>query len=673
VSARPAAWPSDTIAPAPVPADALLLDRSSRHWALLSAAACVLPLLLQLPASLAWPIAAAGVATTALSWRKPLPTVLRLLLPLLVVGAVLAVSGARFGRDTGCALLAAMLAIKPSETAKLRDARSLIGFALFAPFATFLLDQGPLSLALGLGAAIGALAALQRLADLEAGDVRFDVPLPNRLRSALHLLLIGLPLALATFWLFPRLASPLWGVPERALARPGLSESMRPNDWLDLLVDDTPTLRVRFFDTAPRPDEMYWRSMTLWRFDGEEWTQPLWTRHLPAPEVELATQRWDYELEVEPTDRPQLAALDLPLAAPSGSMLIGDSSLRSEHPLSSLTRWRMQSARTLRHESRLKIPLRQAALVLPPGFNPRTLALSRQWRREAGNDDAAVVRRALGWIRAEFAYTLETPPWGRNAVDEFLFDTKAGFCQHFSSAFVVLMRGAGIPARVVTGYVGGYRNPLGDYWIVRRSDAHAWAEVWLEGRGWVRVDPTAAVAPERIYDTLADRKPGAQSPLGDFGVSVWNASDWLRRNWNDLVLGFNAERQSQLFTPFGLGKVDGKRLALMFAITAALALLWMIWLSARGQREPDPVLRAWHRLGARYRRFDLERTPHEAASDWLDRIARARPDLVDGLSELSHRFVNWRYAEPQLGARSARARRDLVRALRSHRPRRTNP
>ncbi|GAB3354647.1 DUF3488 and transglutaminase-like domain-containing protein [Lysobacter tyrosinilyticus] len=633
----------------------------------------MLPLLLQLPPSLTWPIMAAGVGTTVLAWRKPLPVVLRILLPLLMLAMVMAVSSMRFGRDTGCALLASMLAIKPSETAKLRDARSLIGFALFAPFATFLLDQGPLSLTLGLTAAIAALAALQRLADLESGDTRFGVSLRTRLRSALHLLLVGLPLALATFWLFPRLASPLWGVPDRAIARPGLSDSMRPNDWLNLMTDDTPTLRVRFFGATPSQDQMYWRNMTLWRFDGEEWTQPFWTRGLPPPTTELAPQRWDYELEVEPTDRRQLVALDLPLAAPQGSTQIGDLSLRSNRSLTSLTRWRMQSAVALRNEPYLKAMLRQTALELPQGFNPRTIALARQWRREAGTDDVAIVRRALTWIRAEFAYTLDTPPWGRNAVDEFLFDTKAGFCQHFSSAFVVLMRGAGIPARIVTGYAGGYRNPLGDYWIVRRSDAHAWAEVWLQGRGWVRVDPTAAVAPERIYDTLADRAPGSQGLFGDLGMPVWNARDWLRRNWNDLVLGFDAERQSNLLSPLGLRKVDSAQLTLIFSLAAALALLWMVWLSARGQREPDPVLRAWHRLGARYRRFDLERTPHETAGDWLDRVARTRPDLVRGLGELSHRFANWRYAELQPGTRNARARRDLVRALRSHRPGRKNP
>lgn len=652
---------------------ALVLDRSSRHWALLAAIACVVPLLLQLPASLAWPIAAAGVTTTAVAWYRPLPGALRLLLTLLVVGAVLGVAGLRFGRDTGCALLAAMLAIKPSETVRLRDARSLIGFALFAPFATFLLDQGPLSLGLGLAAAIGALAALQRFADLESGDARFEVPLRARLRGVLHLLLIGLPLALAAFWLFPRLAAPMWGVPDRAMGKPGLSDSMRPNDWLDLLTDDTPALRVRFFGAPPRPEQMYWRNLTLSRFDGEEWTQPRWTQGLPAPDAQPSPRPWDYELEVEATDRRQLAALDLPLSAPGGSRLIGDHTLRTDRPLASVTRWRLQSSTALRHEADLKMLVRQANLELPPGFNPRTLALARQWRREAGNDDIAIVNRALDWIRREFVYTLDTPPWGRNAIDQFLFDTRAGFCQHFSSSFVVLMRGAGIPSRVVTGYAGGFRNPIGDYWVVRRSDAHAWAEVWLQGRGWVRIDPTAAVAPERIYDTLADRAPGSDGLLGDFGGPWWNARDWLHRNWNDLVLGFNAERQSRLLAPLGMGKIQSRQLAALFAVAAALALLWMVWLSARGEREPDPVLRAWRRLGARYRRFGLEREPQETAAGWIERIARARPDLVPGVRELSHRFVNWRYAEHQPGERSARAARELAHALRSHRPTPMNP
>jgi protein-glutamine gamma-glutamyltransferase len=256
---------------------------------------------------------------------------------------------------------------------------------------------------------------------------------------------------------------------------------------------------------------------------------------------------------------------------------------------------------------------------------------------------------------------------GRDSVDEFLFEQKAGYCEHFSSAFVVLMRAAGIPARVVTGYVGGYRNPLGNYWQVRRSDAHAWAEIWLPDRGWVRMDPTAAVAPERIYDTLADRTPGAGGVLGALvPTPVFDASDWLRRGWNDFALGFDASRQRQMLRPLGLADIDSERLVALFLGAASLALLWMAWLTARAERERDPVLRAWHRLDARYARLGLARHRHETATHWAERVSRLLPADAQDVRELSQRFNNWRYAGQQPG-REASA---LIGALHRHRPRR---
>ncbi|MFD0738651.1 DUF3488 and DUF4129 domain-containing transglutaminase family protein [Lysobacter koreensis] len=658
------------------PRASLAFDPASRRWALLVGAVCVLPLLLQLPLLQGLLIGAASVAISLLTWRRPLPGWLRLLLALSVLGIVLSLSGFRFGRDTGCALLAAMLAIKPAETFSLRDARSLVGFALFAPFATFLLDQGPLSLALGLIAAVLALTALQRFAEIESGDSAAPPSPVRRLLGIGRLLAIGLPMALAVFWLFPRLATPAWGVPDRALARPGLSDRMSPGEWAELMNDETPVLRARFFGAAPLPAQLYWRGPVLWDFDGQTWTQPGGLRGLPPAATQPAATRWDYEMAIEPTDRRQLVALDLPLSAPTGSELTLDHGLYAAAPLSALTRWRVQSAPPARYEPRLHPVLRQMALALPPGYNPRTLALARQWRSEAGRDDAAIVQRSLAWIRARFAYTLDTPRPGRHGVDEFLFDQQAGFCQHFSSAFVVLMRGAGIPARVVTGYAGGYRNAIGDYWLVRRSDAHAWAEAWLPGRGWVRVDPTAAVAPERIYDTLADRAPGADGLIAGLLGSVWgdraagtrlfDVRDFMRRGWNDFVLGFNADRQQRLLKPLGVDKLEPRTLIVLFAMAAALALLWMAWLSARGPRQADPVLRAWHRLGRRYARLDLAREPHEPAHEWAERVSQARPELAGPLQSLTRRFNDWRYARTEPERRAAHA---LIRDLRAHRPR----
>lgn len=636
------------------------IDDASRLWALAAAGFALLPLLLQLPVGLASVTGAAAVLVSAVSWRKPMPAMLRVLLALLVLAAVFSQMGLRFGRDTGCALLAAMTAIKPSETHSLRDARSLIGFALFAPFSAFLLDQGPTTMLLGLAAVLCALVALQRLADVESGSLPVRPSSLSTLAMVGKLVAIGLPLALSAFWLFPRLGSPLWGVPERALSRPGLSDDMTPGGWLDMMADDTPALRVEFFGPRPAPQDLYWRGPVLWDFDGRRWTKPRWAQYEPARPVVRRRETWDYQIEFEPTDRRQLVALDLANAAPTGAFLSSDYGLYSNAPLTGLTRWRLQSSPPARFGETLDRATRQRALALPADFNPRTTALARQWRSEAGSDDAAIVQRALDWVTREFGYTLDTPLPGRHAVDEFLFDQKLGYCEHFSSAFVVLMRSAGIPSRVVTGFVGGVRNPLGDYFVVRNMDAHAWAEVWLPQRGWVRVDPTAAVAPERIYDTVEDRLGQSGAGFGRLaGLSGF--SDWMRRGWNDLMLGFNAERQQHLLQSFGVGELDGRRLGVMFGLFTLSALAWMGWLLARGERERDPLLRAWHRLGKRYASMGLGREPHEPALAWAERVARARPQAADTLLPLSRRFAAARYA----GAVEDAA---LLKDLHRHRP-----
>jgi len=643
------------------------LDAATRGWCYVAAAACLLPLLLQLPRATAIAIALCAITIAALSWRRPLPWWLRALLALAVFGTVFAAHGFAFARDTGCALLAAMLALKPSETVRVRDARSLLGFALFAPFATFLLDQGPLSLALGLTGAALALVGLLRLADFEAGIERGRREAWRRLRAAFGLVGVGLPFALAAFWLFPRLAAPLWGTPGMSQARPGLSESMTPSEWVDLLSDDSPALRVQFFGTTPADTQRYWRGYTFWNFDGRTWTRAHWIDAMPPAQVTPSKTRWDYQLELEPTDRRQVVALDLPLSAPEGTTLDGNYGLSVDRPLTELHRWRMQSAAPAAFDVRMPESLRHAALQLPAGFNPRTLALAEQWRHEAGSNDAAIVRRAMAMFHDSFAYTLAVPLAGRNAVDEFLFDTREGYCQHFSSAFVVLMRAAGIPARIVTGYAGGTYNRIGGYWLVRRSDAHAWAEVWLPGRGWVREDPTAAVSPERVYDTLADRADAGGDGLfggtGAFG-SVFEVGDWMRRGWNDFVLGFDANRQRNLLRALHVDADADRALLAAFAAAALLALAWMAWRVAREQRERNPVLRAWHALGKRYARRGLGRAPHEPPAAWARRLNAGAPD-ASPLVALTTRFSEWRYA---LHERDPRRARRLLRDLRAHRP-----
>jgi transglutaminase-like putative cysteine protease len=631
-----------------------------------AAAACLLPLLLQLPPGLA--LALGAVAGLGIWVTRPWPMIVRLLLLATLVGYVLVSHGLHLGRDTGCAMLAALLALKPFETHRLRDARSLLGFSLFAPFAAFLQDQGPLSLVLALPAVALLLVSLAVLAEQRPGAAppRVDRRRLGRIGLAVAM---ALPLALAGFWLFPRLGSPLWGLPENALGRSGLGDRMTPDEWVELFADDTPALRVTFDGPEPSRQDMYWRGQVLWTFDGSGWSRGSEGIGSRMPTLTTETAAIRYRVMLEPTDRRYLVTLDLPLESPAPGELRPDLTLVANEPVSRLLEYSGVSSPIARHVGELSAAEAQLALSLPAGFNPRTRALAARWREEAAGDDTTIVRRALAWIGDEFSYSLTVPPTGRNSVDDFLFETRVGFCQHYSSAFANLMRAAGIPTRVVLGYAGGYRNRYGEYWVVRRMDAHAWNEVWLEGRGWIRVDPTAAVAPERILDTVDDLArneslmPAAMSllaPLREMG-------DWVRRGWNDMVLGFNAARQANLLKPLGIDNASGTQLVLAFAIGAGVALALTLGVLLRG-RPPrrDPVLSAWLAFTRRLRRAGLAKAASEPPLRFAGRAAAALPGQATQLESLSRRYANWRYAAvPMTSNEEARLVQDL-RAFRPH-------
>lgn len=627
-----------------------------------AAMACLLPLLLQIPAGLALTLAV--IAALGVGVSRQWPMVLRLALLALLGVYVLVSHDFSIGRDTGCAMLASLLALKPFETRHLRDARSLLGFSLFAPFTAFLQDQGPLTLALALPAVGLQLVALSVLAEQRPGS-----PVPqvgrDRLRAVGLAVLMGLPLALAGFWLFPRLGSPLWGMPENAVGRSGLGNSMTPDQWIELFADDAPALRVRFEGVEPRRQDLYWRGQVLWEFDGQTWSRGDGYAPGKPPRLMPMTASYRYQAEIEPTDRRYLVTLDLPLTAPAPGGLTGDLSVVTGTPVDKPLRYSGISTLQAGFPDGLSLLEERRALALPQDLNPRARALAERWRSESGGDDVAVVRRALAWISEDFSYSLTVPPTGRHAVDEFLFETRVGFCQHFSSAFAALMRGAGIPSRVVLGYSGGYRNRYGGYWIVRKMDAHAWTEVWLRGRGWIRVDPTAAVNPERVLDTVEDLArreallPGTFAPLRDFG-------DWVRRGWNDLVVGFDAARQASLLRPLGVGQASTGQLVAAFAVGAGLALGLTLWVLLRGRPEPrDPLVVAWSAFTRRLRRAGLAKAPAEPPLSFGERLAAVLPAQAGQLRSLSQRYAAWRYAAAAL---TPEQKSRLIEDLRAYRP-----
>lgn len=634
----------------PAPA---LLDLRNRLWSLAAALTCALPLLRLLPGQLAVGLCALSALATLAGWKRTLPLPLRLLLTAAFIALVLDAYRFGIGRDSGSALLLAMLLLKPVELTTLRDARALVGFALFAPFAAVLLDQGPLTLALAVPGAVLALAACARLADAEVGLLAtgFD---RRRLSAMLGLFALAVPLALASFWFFPRLGSPLWGLPDSAKAKLGIADDMAPGDWLDVLTDDTPAFRARFDGSVPKQQDLYWRGLVMWDFDGRSWRQPNWPQASPPATMAATGSPILYTVSLEPTDKRYVFALDLPESAPAGSHMAQDRSIRFDTPVDSLRAYQVTSGHPTTFETDLDPRLRELALRLPPGYDPRTRTLANQWRAQ-GDDDVQIVQRALAMYHDSFSYSLAAPPLGRDSVDEFLFDTKIGFCEHFSSSFTFLMRAAGIPARVVTGYVGGYYNRLGGFLLVRQSDAHAWSEVWLQGRGWVRVDPTAAVAPERVFrhGGQYDAGPGGgQSTVG----RLFDVGDWLRYGWNRFVLGFDSTRQMSMLRALGVSDPDTRTLAIVFAVVAGalLAIIALFQWRDRG-RPSDRLSQAWDRFTRRLARAGLGKQAHEPALAWARRIAPTLPTHGAQVLSLSQRFANARYARATMDADTRRA------------------
>ena len=453
-----------------------------------------------------------ALTAMVLLWRaslavqaRPLPSRWwRIALLVLALGATYATHRTLLGRDAGVTLIVILLALKTLELRARRDAFVVFFLGFFAMLTNFFYSQSLPTAFTMLLALLGLVTALVN-AHMPVGRPS----LMQAARTAGWMALAGAPIMLALFLLFPRFA-PLWGTPGDAMAgRTGLSNTMRVGTIAELAMDDSIAARVKFEDNrAPPQSQLYFRGPVLAQFDGREWTAlPPWSRGGQGPNLRVSGEPVRYEVTLEPSNRPWLLTLDVAPKAPeaAGLEVTGTPDLQwiSNRPVTDLLRYRaesytqFQSGPVRRAGAQL-----QAYLALPPGTNPRTAALAAEMRNNpalAGAATPAFVQAALQRLRTGgYTYTLEPGVYGNDTADEFWFDRKEGFCEHIASAFVVLMRNLDIPARIVTGYQGGELNGVDNYWVVRQSDAHAWAEVWQAGSGWVRVDPTASVAPGRV-------------------------------------------------------------------------------------------------------------------------------------------------------------------------------
>jgi len=631
------------------------ISRTAVMLQLASFTAVVLPHLTWLPLWI--PLLALAMVVTRMmihAGRWPFPHwLIKLVLITGSVAGLIVSFGGNAGPEAMVALLILGLALKLIEIYHRRDALILIFVALFVLATAFLFHE---SVWVAGYVLLAVWLLLASLCAIHQHQGRSDWLAPFKRAGAI--LLPALPLMLLLFLLFPRL-DPFWSIEISApRATTGLSDSMSPGDVSDLALSDALAFRVSFDgNEPPAPLERYWRALVLSRFDGRTWSQasPEQRSRLRNEKLVSDERAIDYEIVLEPSGMPWLLALDLPLAPAQGQRMTPFRTLVNASPVERRTQYRLTSARGYQLQPLLTQQELQHYLQLPGRGNPRSRELADQWWQQSGGDPQQFIRLLMTHFNREFVYTLSPGALGRDGIDHFLFQTRRGYCEHFAGATVFLLRAAGIPARVVTGYQGGEWNPYENYLQLRQYDAHAWTEVWLEGQGWVRLDPTAAVAPERL-EASAERFFMQRDDMGFWaGRGFRLQADWARRlqqryeafnfAWHRWVLDYQSQ-QSSLLKDW-LGGLDYWRmiLALMLPATAVLMAVMGWQLRQRLHRARlEPLERDLLRLQMLLGDAFLPRLPSQSLSAWLKLLVQQWPEQRETLERLAQLDELQRYA-----------------------------
>jgi protein-glutamine gamma-glutamyltransferase len=580
----------------------------------------------------------------------------------LLVVAVAASFRTLNGLAAGTALLVVMGALKVLEARSRRDDAIVVGVALFLLLAAALAGQALWRAPFYLLVTCGACAALALIA--HPGSALTP---RAALRLAARALAMSIPLAIACFIFFPRFSGQFWTLQHGNLATTGLSDEMSPGSIGQLATEYDPAFRARFEGAPPRRAALYWRGPVLNSFDGFTWRRE-WPRVYVATPLDLLGEPLRYRITLEPTNQRWLFALDTVDASPGRNVnLSHDRQLTAMDPITSVISYDAVSHLQTRSTGALSDLGRKYETRLPEDRNPRTLALAHEMRARVGSD-TEYARAVLDWFRNNgLEYTLEPGETSIDSVDTTLFDTRRGFCGHFASAYATMMRAAGVPARIVTGYLGGEWNPAGGYFIVRQSEAHAWTEVWLAGQGWTRIDPTAVVAPERlergIFDLMAASLPATSTflhnnPWLNRFTQLW---DGLNQWWQGNVVEFNLRAQLDFLSRLGIESPQWEHLGWAFALGMTL---WIAWVAITLRRsvarlKPDRVARAWLRATRKLQRVAPARFAHEGPLDFAQRIAIARPDLGAQVAALAARYCRLRFGPAAAGDDLAELEREI--------------
>lgn len=628
-----------------------IIDLRLSNILLLTLTVVMLPFVLSLPVSISIAIGAIFAWRWLVSrsgGRLPGKSV-RFMLVLVALALVVIQFGSLFGRDAGSSLLLLMVALKLCELRQRRDVLVILFMAYFILAVHFLFSQT-------IPMAVYVFAATWLLIACHMHLSHFNTQPPTfSLRRSGTLLLQAVPLMLIFFILFPRLPGPIWSLPKDAYSgMTGIGSEMHPGNISSLSRSNAVAFRVDFTGEPPTADKRYWRGPVLSLTDGRSWfpanrrtapVKPLWMRD-PI----------NYTITLEPHNKKWIFALDLPSRHNNYEEFQTNFQIVSRRPVRQRIRYTLTSFSDY-HTGPLTDGERHSNLMVPKKRNPRAAALAQRWAAESDTPEQIVQKALTLYNTEEFSYTLQPPLLlSNNPTDEFLFESRRGFCEHYASSFVMLMRAAGIPARVVTGYQGGELNPVGNYFIVRQRDAHAWAEVWLESTGWLRVDPTAAVAPERVESgidlaaTLEGDNIRFQIPESDALARLYRDAirriDAVNNAWNQWVIGYGSAQQAQFLQRLGVDIHSWRQLAWVLGGTTmfVLALSTLLMLSKR-DRVADPVQRHYLRFCRKMDRLMPARADNESAGDFLSRIQTQRPDMADRAAAIILLYNQLRYSD----------------------------
>ncbi len=564
--------------------------------------------------------------------------------------------GSLIGLEPTVALLLTAFALKLTELVSRKDAYVLLFLGYFICITEFLFSQ---DLLIVLYSVLNIVLVTTGLVALhQPGEHRFNT---RPLKRASIMLAQAFPLMIVLFFLFPRIG-PLWTVPVKShSAKTGMSDFLKPGDISNLSQSADVAFRVSFEGDIPSQADLYWRGLVMSKLEDGAWrTLGIWdvpARERRQQKVEREGEPLRYDVLMEPSFQRWLYGLRYARSDRSGVLETSDYRVFTLVPLEDDFRYTVESWPDAQIETELSEWRRETELALPEEGNPLTRELARQMRNSA-NDDWDFVTDVLAYFRNQpFVYTLQPPLLSENPMDEFLLQTRRGFCEHYAASFVMMMRAAGVPARIVAGYLGGEVNPVNRTVIVHQFDAHAWAEVWIEERGWVRVDPTAAVSPERIESGLeqalaAEGSFLASSPLSplryrniDWVNALRLRYDALTYQWQAWVVGFNSDKQLSL-----LGNVFGELTASKFITviigTWVLVLLPVGWSLLR--RKPihrlTPEDKVYLEFCDSLARLGVTRDPGEAPGDYARRAARKLPRLAETVSAISAQYEGLAYA-----------------------------